>query len=276
VASGGWSPERELDLAVARRFPELPVRDARPVMAELRMIKSPREVEVLRRVVAITAAAMLEVAATVRPGVTERTLLGRFEAACRSRGAQRFPFTPIIKSGPNALWPWRILASHYDRRDRALAAGDVVVFDVGCELDGYVSDIGRTFPVGGVFRPEQRQALDMVTAVSDAIVAAIRPGVTLVYLLRVAEAAIPAGERTYMRTPSFFGHHIGMASGDPSLLEAPLAPGMVFTVEPWYYNHDRGIAVFVEDDVLVTPNGVEVLSRRLPRSADSLTAAVRR
>ena len=148
--------------------------------------------------------------------------------------------------------------------------GELVIFDVGCELDYYASDVGRTFPVSGKFSAEQRRTLEMVTAVADAILAAVRPGVTFADLKRVAVEATPEGEREYMQTGSFFGHHIGLAVGDPSLLEAPLEDGMVFTVEPWYYNHDRQIAVFVEDDVLVTPEGHENLSRGLPRSPEGL------
>ena len=78
-----------------------------------------------------------------------------------------------------------------------------------------------------------------------------------------------------MQTPSFFGHHIGMQAGDPALLDAPLTPGMVFTVEPWYYNHELEIAVFVEDVVVVTEDGVDVLTRDLARTPDELEALVR-
>jgi len=92
----------------------------------------------------------------------------------------------------------------------------------------------------------------------------------------MAEAAIPADERPYMQTGVFFGHHIGLEVGDPSLPGAPLEPGMVFTVEPWYYNHELEIAVFVEDVILVTENGCENLTRDLPRSADGLEALMRR
>ena len=73
-----------------------------------------------------------------------------------------------------------------------------------------------------------------------------------------------------MQTPSFFGHHIGMAAGDPALVNEPLSAGMVFTVEPWYYNHDLEIAVFVEDVVLVTDDGAEVLTRTLPRTPEEI------
>jgi Xaa-Pro aminopeptidase len=254
--------------------PGLRTENAYSRIARLRMVKSPAEVAALRRTVEITVRALREAIGAVQPGVTERELTGRFEGACRRGGAQRFPFTPIVKSGPNALWPWRVLATHYDRRNRMLQAGEIVIFDVGCEVDYYVSDLGRTFPVWGRFTDQQRRAVDLVTAVSDAILAAVRPGTTLPELQRVALAAIPEGEHRHMQTGSFFGHHLGLDSGDPSLLEAPLEPGMVFTVEPWYYNHDSGVAAFIEDEVVVTPTGAEVLTRDLPRRPEQLEALV--
>jgi Xaa-Pro aminopeptidase len=114
------------------------------------------------------------------------------------------------------------------------------------------------------------------TAVADAIIAAVRPGVTLGDIQRVADVAIPPDERPYMQTGSFFSHHLGLSTGDPVLTDEPLQAGMVFTVEPWYYNHDRGISVFVEDMMLVTPDGAEVLSGALPRDPDALEAAAAR
>ncbi len=77
-----------------------------------------------------------------------------------------------------------------------------------------------------------------------------------------------------MQTVAFFGHHIGLSTGDPNLFEAPLAPGMIFTVEPWYYNHDEEIAVFTEDVILVTDSGAENLTEARPRSPDELEKLV--
>ncbi|MEQ9398965.1 MAG: Xaa-Pro peptidase family protein [Longimicrobiales bacterium] len=244
-------------------------------VARVRMVKRPAELAVMRRAAAATMDAIRTTAARIRPGVDEATLQGVFEAGCRAAGADRIPFTPIVKSGPNSLWPWRILAAHYDRRNRTMDAGDLVILDVGCEVDGYVSDVGRTFPVGGRFTDVQREKLAVSTAAADAIIAAARPGVTFADLTRVAYDAIPDQEERYMQTPSFFGHHIGLAAGDPALPDAPLEAGMVFTVEPWYYNHDLGVSVFVEDVILITETGAEVLTRDLPRSADELERMIR-
>ncbi len=239
-------------------------------VARVRSVKSPAEIALMRRAAAMTGESIRRAAAEVTAGVDERTLEAAFEGACKRQGSQRVAFASIIKSGPNSLWPWRILASHYDRRNRAMQDGELVIFDVGCELDGYVSDVGRTFPVAGRFTAEQATTVRMTMTVSDRIIAAVRPGVTLAELQDVAESAIPVSERRYMQTGLFFGHHLGLSTGDPVVTDEPLAPGMIFTVEPWYYNHDIGLSVFIEDEVLVTDDGAELLTGALPRTPEAL------
>jgi Xaa-Pro aminopeptidase len=269
-AFGTLSAGETLARVLQDRWQGVVVTNGYAAMARLRMIKSAREIDVMRRTAQVTTRAIAQGAKRVREGVDERTLTGAFIADCMASGAQRVPFTPIIKSGPNSLWPWRILGAHYDRRNRALAAGDLVIYDVGCELDHYVSDVGRTFPVSATFTSRQRQLVDMVKRVSDAVIAAARPGATLADLQRAAEQTIPDGERAHMQAPLYFGHHLGLDSGDPSLPDVVLAPGMIFTIEPWYYNHAEGVAVFIEDEILITATGAENLTAGLPRDAAGL------
>ena len=270
-----WDAQDTFYAYLRERHPDAVLVNAFSLVAAQRMVKSPAEIERMRATARVTSEAILVAGARVRPGVDERTLEAAFEGACKEGGAQRLAFSSIIKSGPNSLWPWRVLASHYDRRNRAMDAGDLVIFDVGCELDGYVSDVGRTFPVSGSFSEEQREILEMVTGVTDSIIAAIRPGMTFRALRQVGQRAIPVEHRQYMMVGSFYGHHLGLSTGDPSLLDAPLEPGMIFTVEPWYYNHDVEIAVFIEEEVLVTVDGSELLTDALPRTPDALEAVVR-
>jgi len=267
-------PVQRLRQTLQATSPATEVRDAHAAITRLRMVKSPAEIARLRRAAQITADGIREAAAAVRPGVFERALEGELERSFKRQGAQRLAFASIIKSGPNSLWPWRILAAHYDRRNRQMAAGELVIFDVGCELDHYASDVGRTFPVSGTFTSRQRELLEMVTGVADTVIAKTAPGATLARLRRVADSAIPPEARPYMQTGSFFGHHIGLEVGDPAIFDAALAPGMVFTVEPWYYNHDDGVAVFVEDIVLVTEDGAENLTGALPRAPAELQQMV--
>lgn len=260
---------------LSKLHPSANLRSAYLGVAELRMIKSEREIEALRSACDITCKAIVEAAQAVAVGVDERTLEGVLELGFKKRGSQRRAFDSIIKSGPNSLWPWRILASHYDRRNRAMRNGDLVIFDVGCEFNYYVTDVGRTFPANGSFRKRQREILAISTAAADAIIAAAKPGTTLRQLLRIAYDTIPSEHRRYMQTGSFFGHHVGLSTGDPTSFSAPLQAGMVFTVEPWYYNHDEQIAVFVEDMIVITEHGCENLTAQLPRSAEQLEALMK-
>lgn len=268
------TPPLQLARYLQEQLPEASVLSATRAVRRVRGVKTPAEVDQLLEVAQLTERAIAHAVGFVRPGVTERELRAEFEAACKRGGGQRLPFTPIVKSGPNSLWPWRILASHYDRRNRAMESGELVIFDVGCELDHYVSDIGRTFPVSGRFTERQREILEMEVAVADRVIEAIKPGVTFADLRTVALEAVPAEHKPYMQAALFFGHHIGLSTGDPIDETEPLRPGMVFTVEPWYYNHDEQIAVFTEDVVTVTETGVEVLSRGLPRTPAELEAMV--
>ena len=272
---GALGPTEALHLRLASDHPDARIANAYEEIARVRMIKSEAEIRALLRAAEATAEAIRITAATVAPGRDERTLQGTFEAACRGLGAQRIPFTPIVKSGANSLWPWRILAAHYDRRNRTLQDEELIILDVGCEVGGYVSDVGRTLPANGRFTDLQREKLMVSLRAADAIIEAIRPGVTFGELMRVAYDAIPDEEEPFMQAPSFFGHHIGLSVSDPALPEEPLAAGMVFTVEPWYYNHELEVAVFVEDVVVVTEDGVRVLTGGLARTPDELEALVR-
>ncbi len=239
-------------------------------IASVRMIKSPAEIELMRKAVEITAAGIKAAAKAVKPGIDERYLEGVLEGDYKLNGAHRLAFGSIIKSGPNSLWPWRILATHYNRRNRIMEAGDLVIFDVGCEYQQYVSDVGRTFPVSGAFSERQKEILRMETKVADQIIAFIKPGVTFNDIKQLTDRIIPADAKKYMQVGLFFGHHLGLSTGDPNIPLATLQPGMVFTVEPWYYNHDEQISVFTEDVILITETGNEILSKTLPRTPEGL------
>lgn len=244
-------------------------------IAEVRMIKSEVEIEIMKKASIITVKSIKEAAKSIQPGIDERYLEGILEGHYKKLGAQRLAFGSIIKSGPNALWPWRILATHYNRRNRNMEAGDLVIFDVGCEYNNYVSDIGRTFPVSGKFTPRQKEILTMEVGVANQIIAYIKPGITFKDIRKLTDKIIPEDAKEYMQVGLFFGHHLGLSTGDPDLPEAVLKPGMIFTVEPWYYNHDEQLSVFTEDVVLITENGCEVLSKNLPRTPEALEQLMR-
>ncbi len=235
-----------------------------------RMIKSPAEIELMRKATNINVKGIITAAKTVKSGVDERYIEGVLEGSYKINGAQRLAFGSIIKSGPNSLWPWRILATHYNRRNRVMEVGDLVIFDVGCEYNNYVSDVGRTFPVSGKFNDRQREILTMEVSIADQIIGFIKPGITFHDIKQLTDHIIPKNAKKYMQVGLYFGHHLGLSTGDPNLSDTTLKPGMIFTVEPWYYNHDEQISVFTEDVILVTKDGCEVLSKSLPRTPKDL------
>ncbi len=246
-----------------------------PAIAKVRMIKSPAEIELMQKSTSINVESIKAAAKAIKPGVDERYLEGVLEGTYKKLGAQRLAFGSIIKSGPNSLWPWRILATHYDRRNRVMEEGDLVIFDVGCEYNQYVSDVGRTFPVSGKFSKRQKEILEMEVSIADQIIEYIKPGITFQDLRNLTDRIIPQDAKKYMQARLFYGHHLGLSTGDPNLQNAELQPGMIFTVEPWYYNHDEQLSVFTEDVILVTEDGCEVLSKDLPRPPKDLEKLMR-
>lgn len=270
-----FSPVQQLLRALRSKYKGFSYENSYEAIAKVRMVKSAAEIEIMRKSTQINVEGIKTAAKAIRTGVDERYLEGVLEGNYKVNGAQRLAFGSIIKSGPNSLWPWRILATHYDRRNRKLENGDLVIFDVGCEYDQYVSDVGRTFPVSGEFSDRQHQILTMEIGIADQIIDFIKPGITFADLRKLCDSIIPAEAKPYMQAGLFFGHHLGLSTGDPNLSEAKLRPGMIFTVEPWYYNHDEQISVFTEDVILVTEDGCEVLSKDLPRTPDDLEKLMR-
>ncbi|WP_339837141.1 Xaa-Pro peptidase family protein [uncultured Maribacter sp.] len=270
-----YSPIQVLLKALQQKHAGLNYENIFESIANVRMIKSPGEIEIMRKAAAITVEGIKQSAKKIKAGVDERYLEGILEGNYKVNGSQRLAFGSIIKSGPNSHWPWRILATHYNRRNRIMENGDLVIFDVGCEYEQYVSDIGRTFPVSGKFTDRQRDILVMETKIADEIIKFLKPGITFKDIQTLTNSIIPEDAKKYMQVGLFFGHHLGLSTGDPSLSDAQLQPGMIFTVEPWYYNHDENISVFTEDMILITKNGCEVLSSDLPRTPEALEALMK-
>jgi Xaa-Pro aminopeptidase len=230
---------------------------------EARMVKDASEIATLR-----DAARRLDEVATAafaaaKAGATERQVAAALEAAMRERGYERLAFDTIVASGPHAALP------HYRAGDRILAPGDLVVLDFGGVLDGYCCDLTRTVSIGPP-SPEARRLYTAVFDAQQAALAAVRPG--------VETSAVDAAARQVLEDRGLgaaFGHGTGHGLGldvheEPRITRpradvpsVPLAPGMVFTIEPGAYLAGFG-GVRIEDDVLVTDTGCDVLTR-VPR-----------
>jgi Xaa-Pro aminopeptidase len=267
------------------------------VLHERRLLKSKRERATMRRAAAISAAAHRRLMQTCRPGMTEQQLEAVFLHACAEQGARFQAYPPIVGGGANAC------VLHYVENAATLHDGDLVLIDAGCELDGYASDITRTFPVNGRFSRPQRTLYELVLAAQRAAIAAVRPGkrwdaphkAALRVLTRGlvdlgfiegSQDDVPQLIKDEKYKPFYMhrtGHWLGMDVHDVGSYKhegkwRELEPGMVLTVEPGLYvapdaevpEAFRGIGIRIEDDVLVTEDGHEVLSGDVPKDIDAI------
>jgi Xaa-Pro aminopeptidase len=268
------------------------------LLHDLRLFKSPAELKLIRRAAEITAGAHVRAMKTARPGLGEADLEAELVYEFMRNGA-RFPAYPcIVGAGANA----RVL--HYVRNSGALRDGDLVLIDAGCEYEYYAADLTRTFPVNGRFSPAQRDLYEVVLGAQLAAIGAVRTGAPFD---RVHETAISHmvdglvqlgvldGSReeilesgTYRRYCAHKSSHwLGLDVhdvGDYRVGDAwrALEPGMVLTVEPGVYLPDddtvpralRGLGIRIEDDVLVTREGREVLTAAAPKTVADIEAVM--
>ncbi len=247
-----------------------------PALDSLRQVKDALGLASLRRAVTITCEGVVAGMRAVRPGMWEYQLEATIEYTFRDRGADRLGFPSIVGSGPNST----IL--HYDVSRRRMEGGDLVVVDVGAEFGMYSADVTRTFPVNGRFSERQRAIYELVLETQKSIIDAIRPGITLQELGVVARTYLAdnsnelCGEEACTRyLPHGVSHWLGMRVHDVGDFRRPLEPGMVLTVEPGVYLPDEELGVRIEDDVLVTEDGHEVLSIGAPKTIEDIERTMR-
>jgi Xaa-Pro aminopeptidase len=272
------------------------VQDVRSLIDEMRLVKDDREIALMRRAAAISAAAHRRAMRAAKPGRFEYELEAELLHEFRRGGAQFPAYWPIVAGGANAC------VLHYVSNADALRDGDVVLIDAGCELGGYAADITRSFPVGARFSGAQRAVYEVVLAAQAAAIAKVRPGnawnephdaAVRVLAQGMLDLKLLAGtldevlekeayKRFYMHRT---GHWLGLDVHDAGDYKRggkwrPLVPGMVLTVEPGLYIRAaddvpeplRGIGIRIEDDALVTPGGCEILTAEAPKSLADIEA----
>ena len=278
---------------IQRDFPLHPLGRLAPLMHGLRMIKSPLEIEAIQTASDTTAAGFERLLKFIKPGVTEfeieAELLHEYTRG-RSRG---FAYSPIIASGANAC------VLHYVENNAVCRDGELILMDVAAEYANYNSDMTRTVPVSGRFTPRQRAVYDAVLRILRACCKMLKPGVLLRDYQRDVEdlmeneliglglmtadekrdpqdrsdardaATPPAFRKYFMHGVS---HHIGLDVHDVNDANTPLAPGMVLTVEPGIYIREEGLAVRLENLIVVGENGNRDLMANVPLAADEIEA----
>lgn len=255
------------------RFPLVDVRDCSPLIWELRTIKSPAEIAVLRKAGRIGAMAHTAMIKMTRPGKFEYELSAELNYVCEKEGAQESAYGVIISSGENHPYV------HYNAHDRQLQDGDFIVVDAGPDLDYYDIDITTSFPANGKFTPRQREVYEASLAVHEANLKVYRPGLTQEQCRKeVEEILIKQGfdlnKDYFKRMRGGFGHFVGMAThdvgGGPQVLKA----GMVFANEPFMFWPGENLGVRVEDTVVITETGCENLTAGIPRTVKEIEAAM--
>ena len=263
------------------RFPNLAAADLSPILDGLRLIKSPREIAMVGRATKLSGLALLEGMRSTRPGQYERELDAVAKFVFYRNGAQGDAYYSLIASAQNAWWP------HYNAGKRKMEDGDFLLMDYAPDVGYYMSDVTRMWPVNGTFAPWQRELYGFYLTCYEAILHAIRPGVDAATIMKTASkemeralAASKFSKETYRKGAETFvkeyreaagkpdaslGHWVGMATHDDGPHSGPLKPGMVFTIEPALRVPEEKIYVRLEDLIVVTDKGADVLSDFVPR-----------
>jgi Xaa-Pro aminopeptidase len=260
---------------VKEAAPQSTIKNVSSAVGTLRAIKTPGELALIQRAIDPSIDAHLDAMKTIKPGLYEYQVAARMVEIHAYAGCESEAYSPIVGTGINST------VLHYNKLDRKIEDGDIVLLDVGGQYSGYASDITRTIPANGKFTPRQREIYEIVLGAQNAALDALKPGMTLggsasTSLQKIAMDYIDShGKdkdghslgRYYIHGLS---HHVGLDVHDPSGPSRPLEPGMVITIEPGIYIPEENLGVRIEDDVLVTPTGYKVLTARLPRSPDEI------
>ena len=258
---------RELELygRVAARVPGTRTVNNHGLVHAMRLVKEPREIELMRRAIAATDRGMRAAMRAARPGMKEYELKNIIENEFRAAGARGLAFPSIVGVARNSA------VLHYMSGDNEIHAGDMILADIGAEYELYAADITRTFPVDGRFNPEQRRVYETVLAAQEAAARQLRPGSVYEDLQQAATNVIEqAGHRD-----DFWhglGHFVGLDVHDVGDYAKPLPAGAVLTLEPGIYQPQREFGVRIEDEYLVTAGGNEHLSRAIPRTVAEIEA----
>jgi Xaa-Pro aminopeptidase len=304
--------EQQLARSIAAVLGDRTLKDVAPLIKRQRLVKDSAEIATLRFAAGISAQSMGVLMRAVRPGMNDLEAAGLLEYEWKKRGAHRASFAPIIGSGPNSMTFFTVMGENYEAVYRPMEAGDLLFVDYGAaEYRTYASDICRTLPVSGTFSEEQKKYYSIVLEAQEAAIARVRPGVMMLDVIKAAaqvfkkhgldkfeSPAAMGADKVWgvMPSPTHYinrnagitrytrygagvrdiGHHVGLEATDSRDWTVPLAAGMVITIEPKLYIPDKQIAIMIEDMILVTASGREVLSSAAPKKVVDIEAAMRR
>lgn len=251
--------------ALRTQFPYYEMKDVAPQLDRLRMIKSPREIEILKYNGRISAEGVRRAMQASGPGKFEYELEAEAKYWLLKHGFQGDAYPAIVGSGPMGN-QW-----HYEDNGRQMKAGELVVMDYAGSLDYMTMDITRTWPVSGNFTDAQLKAYECVLEAQKAIIAAIKPGVTRAAVQSIAEGIYK--KHGFDPAYAYTGHYVGMSVHDVGDWDLPFEAGMVMAIEPII--DVPGLHIRIEDSVLVTPTGAEILSTGVPKEVEEVIALLK-
>jgi len=251
------------------RYPHYQLRDITPVIDGMRMIKRPREIEALRLNGRVSAEAHIAAIEATAPGRFEYEVEAAATQVMIGNGAEHAAYAAIVGSGPNGL-VW-----HYSDNGDELQDGELIVMDYGASFGYLTMDITRTWPVSGEFTELQERAYRAVLEAQKAVIAAMKPGVTRQETREISQRIVRKWGFDD-RYASGAGHFVGMGVHDVGDYSLPLRAGMVIAVEPIIEIPEENIHIRIEDTVLITEDGAEILSAAVPKEVDELLALVGR
>jgi Xaa-Pro aminopeptidase len=271
-----------------QRWPSATVKGGGEMLDLMRAVKDSTEVRTLRQVGAVTANAFMGGLSRFSPGKHQRDVEAAVVEACLRIGGSGPSFWPWAMSGPNAAFPTPFASlTDANHLDRVMQAGELARFDIGCRVDHYMGDVGRTVPVSGKFSSDQAEVVDLLVAAYRAGLATLRDGALTSGVMRasVAEVArLQPSLRSQLAKdaadvitrsegiPYWQIHGVGLDAAEA--LPDTLRAGMVLDYEPIFVVGGQGF--YMEDMILVTPNGFEILTKGLPNTAAEIERAMRR
>lgn len=246
------------------RYPACEFKDITLFVDAMRVIKSREEVQIIKRNGRISAEAVNQAMLATKPGIFEYEIEAAAMHLILKNGAKAAAYPPIVGSGPNTC------IFHYEKNSRQVQEGDLVLMDFGGNLDYMCMDITRTWPASGKFTPEQREVYEIVLAVLNACLEAYRPGATSEDVQKHVESVMKKKGLDARGLRGDFGHFVGMGTHDVGPRPLTLQEGMVFAIEPALYYPEKNIGIRIEDTVLITKDGCEVLTKNVPKEIDEI------
>ncbi|MCE5222520.1 MAG: aminopeptidase P family protein [Clostridium sp.] len=261
---------------IKSKYPQVTIKNISSKIAPLRMTKSKQEIAEMQKAIEITIDGVKSLMKNVKAGMKEYEIEAYFDFECKTKGVKDLAFRTIAAAGKNAT----IL--HYVENNSELKDGDLILFDLGAQWNSYNADITRTFPVSGKFTERQKEVYEAVLRVNKAVIERIKPGVDSKELNiwakdLIAEECIKLGlikEKSEVGKYYWhsIGHNLGLDTHDLGMhgREFIFEEGIVFTVEPGIYISEESIGIRIEDDILVTKNGCEVLTKDMIKEVNDI------